>query len=605
MDALSPSFISALPKQSLIFSPRNHSHYSPLLISSVRIEDKPTQSSTNSRQLPKPIQPPPSQPRQSSPKSPPASPRRPEITIPATILAAVDDLINTFIDPPGRPSVDPRHVLIGNFAPVDEIPPTKCQIVGRLPACLDGAYIRNGPNPQFLPRGPYHLFDGDGMLHCLRVSRGGANATLSSRYVRTNKFKTERQVGTQVVPNVFSAFNGLTASAARGALVAARVVTGQLNVLEGVGLANTSLARIAGRLFALGESDLPYEVAVTGDGDIATLGRSDLNGQLLVSMTAHPKLDPVTGETFAFRYGPVPPFLTYFRFDASGKKAGPDVPVSSMTRPSFLHDFAVTEKYAVFNDIQIGMDPAGLVLRGGSPVGSDSTKVPRIGVMPRYATDESGIRWFDVPGFNLIHAINAWDEVDHVTGSESIVLVAPNIMSVEHTLERLELVHAQVEKVRINLETGHVSRVPVSARNLDFAVINPKRVGRKNRFVYAAVGDPMPKISGVVKLDLEIDGKKECTVAERMFGHGCYGGEPFFVARDPEDEEAEEDDGYLVSYLHDENTGESKFVVFDAKSPDLEVVAEVRLPQRVPYGFHGIFVREKDLGNMRPAALYE
>lgn len=67
----------------------------------------------------------------------------------------------------------------------------------------------------------------------------------------------------------------------------------------------------------------------------------------------------------------------------------------------------------------------------------------------------------------------------------------------------MDLVHALVEKVRIDLKTGTVTRQPISTRNLDFAVINPANyVGRKNKFVYAAVGDPIPKTSGVVKLDV-------------------------------------------------------------------------------------------------------
>ena len=77
-----------------------------------------------------------------------------------------------------------------------------------------------------------------------------------------------------------------------------------------------------------------------------------------------------------------------------------------------------------------------------------------------------------------------------------------------------------------------------------------------------------------------------------MYGEGCYGGEPFFVARE---EGGEEDDGYLVSYVHDERKGESRFLVMDAKSPELDVVAAVRLPRRVPYGFHGLFVKESEL----------
>lgn len=116
--------------------------------------------------------------------------------------------------------------------------------------------------------------------------------------------------------------------------------------------------------------------------------------------------------------------------------------------------------------------------------------------------------------------------------------------------------------------------------------------------MYAAIGDPMPKISGVVKLDVTRGDRDDCTVARRMYGPGCYGGEPFFVARDPGDPEAEEDDGYVVTYVHDEVAGESKFLVMDAKSPELEVVAAVRLPRRVPYGFHGLFVKESDLNKL-------
>ncbi|KAI4314622.1 hypothetical protein L6164_027510 [Bauhinia variegata] len=515
--------------------------------------------------------------------------RQAELSIPALIFNAFDNIINNFIDPPVKSSVDPRKVLSQNFAPVDELPPTECEVIeGSLPPCLDGAYIRNGPNPHFLPRGPYHLFDGDGMLHSIRISQG--KATLCSRYVKTYKYNIENEAGYPLIPSVFSGFNGLVACAARGSLTAARVLTGQCNPINGIGLANTSLALIGNRLFALGESDLPYMVKLTSNGDIQTLGRHDFDGKLAISMTAHPKIDPETGEAFAFRYGPVPPFLTYFRFDSNGNKQ-PDVPIFSMIRPSFLHDFAITKKYAIFADIQIGINPIEMIA-GGSPIGADLSKVPRIGVVPRYATDESQIKWFDVPGFNIIHAINAWDEDD----GNSIVIVAPNILSVEHTLERMELLHAMVEKVKVDLVTGTVTRQPISARNLDFGVINQAFVGRKNKFVYAAVGDPMPKISGVVKLDVSnAKERRDCTVACMMYGEGCYGGEPIFVAREPENPEAEEDDGYLVSYVHDENKGESRFLVMDAKSPELEIVAAVKLPRRVPYGLHGLFVRESNL----------
>ncbi|XVF13758.1 hypothetical protein REPUB_Repub08aG0235200 [Reevesia pubescens] len=574
--------------------------YAPhLYISSVRIEDKTptsnipgtTTTATTTKTLP---QSPKTQRPPASYASPSVEPkRRVEPKLSTVILNTFDDIINNFIDPPIRPSVDPRYVLSHNFAPVDELPPTQCEVIqGSLPPCLDGAYIRNGPNPQYLPRGPYHLFDGDSMLHSIRISKG--KATFCSRYVKTYKYSIEKETGSPVFPKVFSGFNGLTAAATRGALTAARVLTGEYNPANGIGLANTSLALFGNRLYALGESDLPYSIRLTSNWDIETLGRIDFDGKLVMSMTAHPKIDADTGEAFAFRYGPMPPYLTYFYLDANGIKQ-PDVPIIfSLSRPSFLHDFAITKKYAIFADTQIGMNPMEMIFGGGSPVGIDPSKVPRIGVISRYAKDESDIRWFKVPGFNLLHATNAWDEDD----GNAIVMLAPNILSVEHTLERMDLVHGLVEKVRIDLRTGIVTRHPISARNLDLAVLNPAYVAKKNKYLYAAVGDPMPKISGVVKLDVSKEERQDCTVASRMFGPGCFGGEPYFVAKEPENPEAEEDDGYVVSYVHNENTGESRFLAMDAKSPNLDIVAAVKLPRRVPYGIHGLFVRENDLNQL-------
>ncbi|XP_073010113.1 9-cis-epoxycarotenoid dioxygenase NCED1, chloroplastic-like [Typha latifolia] len=605
MDALSSSFLATSTR--LVGSPAYTPPPRPLLsISAVKTDEivrapKPQpKSKTNNAAGTAPSK---TRFDEKRPVPPPRPQRRvagAEVaSLPAAFCNALDELINTFIDPPGlRPSVDPRHVLLDNFSPVGELTPTPCPVVrGTIPSCLvGGAYIRNGPNPQYLPRGPHHLFDGDGMLHAilLNSTTGQQAATLCSRFVGTYKYLLERDVGAPVLPSVFSAFHG-AAGMARGAVVAARVLTGQMNPAEGVGVANTSLVFFGGRFYALGESDLPYAVRLDPTtGDIATTGRCDFNGRLFMAMTAHPKKDPSTGEVFAFRYGPMPPFLTYFRFDSAGNRSGPEVPIFSVREPSFMHDFAITERYAVFGDIQIVMKPIDMVVGGGAPVGSSHGKVPRIGVLPRYATDESEMRWFEVPGFNMMHSLNAWEEDD-----DHLVLVAPNVLSIEHALDKLELVHSCVEMVRINLLTGTVSRTPLSAGNLDFGVIHPGYLGRRNRYAYLGVGNPMPKISGVVKLDFSKAGKGDCVVARRDFGPNCFGGEPFFVPESDGDER-DEDEGYVVSYVHDEVSGESRFVVMDARSPDLEIVAEVLLPQRVPYGFHGLFVTEAELRSQRP-----
>ena len=94
-------------------------------------------------------------------------PRSKVAVIAAVLCNAVDDLINNYLEKvPLRPWMDPRFNLADNFGLVEEITPVECaKIEGTLPACLDGVYIRNTPNPRYVPRNSHHLFDGDRMLH--------------------------------------------------------------------------------------------------------------------------------------------------------------------------------------------------------------------------------------------------------------------------------------------------------------------------------------------------------------------------------------------------------------------------------------------------------
>ncbi|KAI3453899.1 hypothetical protein Pfo_010562, partial [Paulownia fortunei] len=391
------------------------------------------------------------------------------------IFNTLDDFICSFIDLPLRPSIDPKHVLSGHSAPVDEHPPTACEVVeGSLPSSLNGAYIRNGPNPQFIPKGPHHFFEGDGMLHMIKISQG--KATFCSRYVKTHKLTVEREIGYPFVPGVFSSFNGLPASMARLVLSAGRVLTGQFDpATHGSGAANARLALFGGHLFALCESDLPYAVKVTPDGDIITLGRHDLQtSEPFLRMTAHPKIDQETGEAFAYGYDVKRPFLTFFRIDSQGRKQK-GVPIFSMEGCTAIHDFAVTKNYAVFPDTQVVVNPRW-ILGGRSPVGIDLTKVPRLGIIPRYAEDESEMKWIDVPGFNMMHCVNAWEEDD----GDTIVIVASNGLAVDQFLDNFHLAQLTIEKITINVKAKTVQRQPLSAKTLDLGVVNPAYAAKEN-----------------------------------------------------------------------------------------------------------------------------
>ncbi|XVF47039.1 hypothetical protein PTKIN_Ptkin03bG0077100 [Pterospermum kingtungense] len=414
------------------------------------------------------------------------------------------------------------------------------------------------------------------MLHSLQLSNG--HARYCSRYVKTQKYVLERIAGSPIVPSGSSLYKIDDFLRFLKA-----ITTGDLDVMKGFGVANTSLAFFANQLVALCEYDLPYAINLTENGDIETLGRWEFdhgNPKLLENMTAHPKVDSETKETFAFRWSLTFPHLNYFRLDKNGFKQK-EVPIFAIKQPSFIHDFAITKRFAIFHETQLVIAPMKVMIGRGKLVDCQPKKTPRIGVIPRNALNDLEMKWFEISGFNTIHILNAWENLDE----DEIVLIASNIVSLENIFDKT--VKIKLEKVTVNLKTKHVSRTNLSRRNLEFGSINPFYVGKKTRFAYLGVNNEAGmKMSGVVKIDLEM----EREVGRRFYGPGCFGGEPLFERRNPEDTMADEDDGYLLSYVHNEKTNESKLLVMDAKSPALDIVAEVRIPRRVPYGFHGLFL---------------
>jgi carotenoid cleavage dioxygenase-like enzyme len=77
------------------------------------------------------------------------------------------------------------------------------------------------------------------------------------------------------------------------------------------GVANTSILWHAGRLLALEEAHLPFEVY---PHSLDSRGYCDFHGALKSQVTAHPKIDPITGELVFFGYsiaGPFTPDMGY------------------------------------------------------------------------------------------------------------------------------------------------------------------------------------------------------------------------------------------------------------------------------------------------------
>nr|POE55534.1 9-cis-epoxycarotenoid dioxygenase 1, chloroplastic [Quercus suber] len=151
---------------------------------------------------------------------------------------------------------------------------------------------------------------------------------------------------------------------------------------------------------------------------------------------------------------------------------------------------------------------------------------------------------------------------------ESTIVVIGSCMSPPDSVfnESDDPTRSELTEIRLNTRSGKSTRrVIVSGMNLEAGQVNRELLGQKTRYVYLAIAKPWPKCSGMAKVDLETGG-----VTKYLYGNELFGG-----------------------FVRDEKRETSELVIVEASS--MKQVATVRLPTRVPYGFHGTFVSVEDL----------
>ncbi|XP_071715382.1 9-cis-epoxycarotenoid dioxygenase NCED2, chloroplastic-like [Rutidosis leptorrhynchoides] len=480
---------------------------------------------------------------------------------------------------------DPRVQISGNFAPVPEQSVKhNLTVTGSIPKCINGVYVRNGANPLFEPTAGHHLFDGDGMVHAVTIN--GNSVSYSCKLTETERLVQERALGRPIFPKAIGELHGHS-GVARLALFYARSLMGLVDHSKGMGVANAGLVYFNNRLLAMSEDDLPYEIKITSNNDLETVGRYDFSEQLDSTMIAHPKLDPVTGEMFALSYDVVKkPYLKYFKFDKYGNKSK-DVEIP-LDVPTMMHDFAITENFVVIPDQQVVFKLQEMV-KGGSPVIYDTNKMSRFGILAKNAEASDDMIWVDSRETFCFHLWNAWEEPET---NEVVVIgscMTPPDSIFNECDENLESV---LSEIRVNLKTRKSTKRAILKKadqvNLEAGMVNRDKLGRKTRFAYLAIAEPWPKVSGFAKVDLDTG-----VVKKFFYGDTKYGGEPFFLPSGPNSER--EDNGYILAFVHDEKTWKSEFQIINAMTMKME--ASVKLPSRVPYGFHGTFISSKDLAH--------
>jgi carotenoid cleavage dioxygenase-like enzyme len=474
----------------------------------------------------------------------------------------------TVTDPQAADRHAARAYLDGPYAPVQtEHTVDDLEVVaGALPADLDGLFVRNGSNPAFDPPGRYHWFDGDGMVHGVRFGNGAAS--YRNRWVRTAGLEADLDAG----------------RARLGGILEQPDFSVPGGPFKDTG--NTDLVAHAGRLFALWWlSGAVHELDPT---TLDTLGPCDFDGTLPVSMNAHPKVDPATGELVFTSYSMLPPYLHH-------GVVGPDGTVTDLVPidlpgARLQHDLAITPRFSVLFDMSMMFDP-DLLAQGRTKVRFYRDLPSRIGILPRHGGGDD-VRWFEVEPFFMYHVVNAHEEGDTVVlrgcrMADPLVGDPDNAhTAVARSRTIPHLGHLRLEPVlwewRCDLVTGTVSEGPLDDTVAEFPRIDDRHMGQPVRWSWSPTFADRPTLAfdGLVRHDLT-------TGATTTWRHpeGWLGNEAVFApSSDPR--RTDDGDGYLVTFVSEEHTGVSEVHVFDATDLAAGPVTRLGVPVRVPLGYH-------------------
>ncbi|KAK2979490.1 hypothetical protein RJ640_002023, partial [Escallonia rubra] len=543
-----------------------------------------------------------------------------KIKVSETIKSASSRMLDAFVDSVFQFVDQPLLPSQRNFAPVEEIGNTvevDC-VEGEIPADFpEGVYVRNGANPlhgglkstiSVLGRSEDIWVEGEGMLHALYFTKTADNnwkLSYKNKFVESETFKLETKMNK---PGFLPATEGDSLAI----LAAFLLNTLRFGIVNKI-LSNTSIFEHAGKFYSIAENYLAQEINNSGLETLAW-GRP---------FTAHPKKAPGSGELVITGVAGVNPyygvrFVSVLYHNPDGKRLNHKVDLNT-SRSTIAHEVGVTEKYNIFFDYPLTFDPYRL-LQGRQLIKFEREKYSRIGVMPRYGNADS-VRWFEVEANCTLHMFNCFEDGNEVVvrGCKAKTAIIPGPEWGQDKFEWFSrgfkqvsssakdngddpiangLLFSRVYEQRLNLLTGEVKETDLTGDDfsMDFPTINGEYTGVKQKYGYTQVIDSnassscgKTKYGGLAKLyfeELEAREDKEgqCRQAIKTVYHkfsknnfctgSAYVSKPGAV---------EEDDGWIVAFVHDEDTDTSHVLVVDAKNFEEEPIAKIALPQRVPY----------------------
>ena len=456
------------------------------------------------------------------------------------------------------------------------------EVTGTIPLELDGAFIRNSADHAYPPMFEDDLFlNGDGMLHKVTVKDG--RASLTTRYVETEKLKLERAAHRVL----FGAYRNMFTDDA--AVAGADRST-----------ANTSVVWHGGKLLALKEAARPVEI---DPATLTTIGIHDFGGALTSdTFTAHPKIDPATGEMVAFGYFTrtvADNIIEIYFIDAAG----------TLTRterieapyPSMVHDCLLSENYIVFTICPMVCDWERV--KAGAPFFHWDDRLPtRVGVVSRQPG--AAVRWFTAPRAVMeTHTFNAWEEaksekgsllhLDHFITQTGWLSQFPDI---NNPAAREEPPFAYRWTLDLESDGEGFIQTRLFDRVGEMPMIDLRFATRQTRHFWFGtsntdlgpllpVGPKGPPFTSLGHFDAATG-----ALDYYFAGPDSSPEEPVFIPRG-----SDEGDGWLIAMVGRRAENRTDCVILDARNLGAGPIATIKFPCRVHEGFHGIWIPGADL----------
>lgn len=435
------------------------------------------------------------------------------------------------------------------FAPVErESFSTKIRVTGEIPKELNGLLLRTGPNPIKVDNPAlYSWFVGDGMVHALKIENGQAQ-WYKSKYVQTHKVSKLLGIG--------------------------KIRGQQRGVVD---LSNTNIIGHAGKIWSLIEAG-PYPISMDFELNSEAYGLFNSNDQF--GFTAHPHKDPETGDLHGICYDSINLTQVFYQvIDPNGQvKKRVEIPVK---HGPMMHDCAMSSTRMVIFDMPITFSFKNIARGAEFPYAWNDKHTPRIGLLPKDGHAED-IRWFTIDPCFVFHTCNAFD----LDNGDLVVDVAVHGKSFQKSIQGpADEQHIKFERWTLQSATGNIKREVISDIPQDFPRFDERMSGKNYRYAYAVsvgeAGKPADPIHLKPNLLLRHDLKTGKTI-QHSYGNALTG-EVIFV---PKNANSAEDDGWLMSYVHDLENGPSKIVILDSKKIGQEPQAIIEFGVRVPIGFH-------------------